>query len=249
MGENDKRIFTVVKDKNNPFVMLNKGFINDNRLSWKATGLLAYLLSKPDDWKVYQTELAKRKSDGLNAIQSALDELKLYGYIHIHPVKKENGKIEKWETLVFESPEINPYYSEEVYKKELERIEKKKRKKKKSSPDMESPDMENPNVENPQSGFSDTTNKLLLLNNDKKNNRYISKSEANASHTQNNMDDSNNMKVKTKNESMKSTQHKKKDEGITNKRITKKSKDATKSSKNVRSISNIRDLFKQHKQE
>ncbi|PJW18901.1 hypothetical protein [Geobacillus sp. WSUCF-018B] len=65
-----------------------------------------------------------------------------------------------------------------------------------------------------------------------------------------NIYDSSKMKGKTKNknESMKSTQNKNKNDDVTstNKRITEKSKGAT---KNVRSISNIRDLFKQNEQE
>lgn len=38
--------------------MLDKGFLNDIRLSWKAKGLLAYMLSLPDDWSFCISDLA-----------------------------------------------------------------------------------------------------------------------------------------------------------------------------------------------
>ena len=38
--------------KENPFIMLDKTCINDNRLSWKAKGLHTYIMGLPDDWKI-----------------------------------------------------------------------------------------------------------------------------------------------------------------------------------------------------
>jgi hypothetical protein len=34
------------------FVTINQDAVEDSRLSWAARGLLGYLLSRPDDWKV-----------------------------------------------------------------------------------------------------------------------------------------------------------------------------------------------------
>ena len=50
----DKKLNEVIRVKKRPsnFVMMDKTFLEDDRLSYKAKGLLAYLLSKPDDWKV-----------------------------------------------------------------------------------------------------------------------------------------------------------------------------------------------------
>lgn len=49
-------IFRVYKESGN-FVTVNKDFIHDPNLSWKAKGILLYLLSRPDDWQIYETEL------------------------------------------------------------------------------------------------------------------------------------------------------------------------------------------------
>ena len=42
------------------FAVLPKQALNDDRLSWEARGVLAYLLEKPDGWQVYQSDLVKR---------------------------------------------------------------------------------------------------------------------------------------------------------------------------------------------
>jgi hypothetical protein len=42
------------------FVIVDQAAVEDTRLSWAARGLLAYLLSWPDDWKVLVNDLKKR---------------------------------------------------------------------------------------------------------------------------------------------------------------------------------------------
>ncbi|EJD8529897.1 replication protein, partial [Staphylococcus pseudintermedius] len=48
--------FRVYKESGN-FVTVHKDFIHDSNISWKAKGILLYLLSRPDDWQIYETEL------------------------------------------------------------------------------------------------------------------------------------------------------------------------------------------------
>ena len=45
----DKRLDEVIRVRKRPnnFVMIDKTFLEDDRLSFKAKGILAYLLSKP----------------------------------------------------------------------------------------------------------------------------------------------------------------------------------------------------------
>ena len=91
----------VKKDKNNPFVILNKGFLNNPNLSLKAKGLLAYLLSKPDDWQIYQSELALHFTDGKASLKTAMNELINAGYITRNQPRK-NGKFSSNEYVVYE---------------------------------------------------------------------------------------------------------------------------------------------------
>ena len=61
-------IIRVVKDKENPCVIKNKHATDNPSISFKATGILDYLLSKPDNWQVYESDLAKRKTDSRHSV-------------------------------------------------------------------------------------------------------------------------------------------------------------------------------------
>src|SRR5699024_8654165 len=68
--------------RENPFVQLDKGFIGGNQLSLKATGLLTYFLSKPDDWQIYMKDVQNQFKDGETSIRSAMKELiEAYGLV------------------------------------------------------------------------------------------------------------------------------------------------------------------------
>ena len=81
------------------FSIVDNKVIEDERLSFKARGLLIYMLSKPDDWKFYTEELAKRSNkDGISAIKTALNEIEDAGYLTRKQGHKKNGQftIQDW---------------------------------------------------------------------------------------------------------------------------------------------------------
>jgi hypothetical protein len=80
---------------------------NDKRLSWEARGLMGYLLSKPNNWKIRMHDLDKQGPAGARKIKRALAELRLYGYMNRIRTKLESGTFE-WTTDVYESPSQNP---------------------------------------------------------------------------------------------------------------------------------------------
>lgn len=92
--------------KNSNYVVMNRTALNDKRLSWKAKGIMAYLLSMPDDWVFYMEELQSHSTDGKASFQSGFKELKDCGYVERRPVR-EGQRIKEWETIVHEIP-INP---------------------------------------------------------------------------------------------------------------------------------------------
>ena len=68
------------REKN--YSVVNNQILEDTRMSFKARGLLIYMLSKPDDWQVYSEELVQHSDkDGISAIKSALNELEACGYL------------------------------------------------------------------------------------------------------------------------------------------------------------------------
>ncbi|AJG73595.1 DnaD domain protein (plasmid) [Bacillus thuringiensis] len=95
--------FRVSKDKN--YTTINNTGLKDERLTWKAKGILAYILSLPDDWVFYMEEVATHAKDKLDSLKSGMKELKEHGYVKRFPVKDEKGKIIRWETIIYEVPQ------------------------------------------------------------------------------------------------------------------------------------------------
>ncbi|PGT59606.1 replication protein [Bacillus cereus] len=99
-------IFRVKKDTN--YSVIHNTPLRDENLSWRAKGLLAYMLSLPDDWTFHVTELSRHAKDSEKTTTSTLKELKAAGYLKRYPVQDpETGKISHWETAVYEVPTID----------------------------------------------------------------------------------------------------------------------------------------------
>lgn len=79
------------KRKTNFTIISNVG-MNDERLSLKAKGMLAYLLTKPDNWQVSDRHLATIGPDGRSAVQAALKELETFGYLVRKQCRNEQGQ-------------------------------------------------------------------------------------------------------------------------------------------------------------
>ena len=75
------------------FVIIDQHAIEDIRLSWAARGLLGYLLSRPDDWKVLVHDLRKRGDLGRDGIYKLLRELREAGYVRFLRSRDEQGRI------------------------------------------------------------------------------------------------------------------------------------------------------------
>lgn len=102
-------MFRVCKNKDNPYVMLHRGFLNDERLSWKAKGILAYLLSLPDDWQIYENELINHSIDGRKSLSSGIKELINFGYIYREKTRNEKGQFIGYTYCVFEVSTESPF--------------------------------------------------------------------------------------------------------------------------------------------
>lgn len=101
--EKAKTIFRVAKNADNPFVMIDRRVIENPALSWKAKGMLAYLLSRPDNWVVRFSDLVKRSPDGGHTVRAALKELRDAGHLKI-TTERENGRVKQWIYTIFEVP-------------------------------------------------------------------------------------------------------------------------------------------------
>src|SRR6202044_555366 len=74
-------------DKKNPYAMISREMLHDKSISPAAKGVLAYLLSLPDDWQIYHSQLQGALGIGECALNTIFDELIAAGY-----VKRERPK-------------------------------------------------------------------------------------------------------------------------------------------------------------
>lgn len=100
-------IHRVIHNKENPYFQMNRTALVDNRLSWKAVGLLTYLISKPDQWVIREADLINQHTDGRDSVQSGMRELREAGYVTKVSIRDDAGKIIRWECHIFECPQQN----------------------------------------------------------------------------------------------------------------------------------------------
>ena len=90
------------------FVIVDQAAVEDMRLSWAARGLLAYLLSRPDDWKVLVNDLKRRGNLGRDGIYALLRELRNAGYVRFERQRDSQGRMRGGTYIVSEVPSPVP---------------------------------------------------------------------------------------------------------------------------------------------
>jgi uncharacterized phage protein (TIGR02220 family) len=111
------------------FTIISNNVLSRADMSLKAKGLLAFMASKPDDWKFTIRTLASQcGKDGEGSVKNTVDELKKEGYVNIW-AKKTGGKIDEWIWDITFEPWKFPEQEEDL-------------------PDVRNPHVEKPHVEN-----------------------------------------------------------------------------------------------------
>lgn len=96
-------IFRIKKEKN--FVVIDKNLINNSSISWKAKGILIYLLSKPNDWVLIISDIINHSTDGRDAVYSGIKELEKAGYVEKILERDKNNHFLGYVYFVFEKPQ------------------------------------------------------------------------------------------------------------------------------------------------
>ena len=147
---NNKTTFIRV-EKNKNYTVIHNEFLRREDLSWKAKGMLAYILSLPDDWTINLDEIARHSTDGKSSFQSGWKELRDAGYVSRVPVKDNHTKkIIRWETIVRETADINKSHNMKTHS-------------------LETQSMENQSLENQPLLSTDSTKDLNKLNTERTN--------------------------------------------------------------------------------
>jgi hypothetical protein len=73
------------------FTQIPNEWLRDSRLTFKARGLLAMLLSHSEGWSLSTSAIAEQNQEGKDAIRSAIAELQEFGYLSRSQVN-DNGR-------------------------------------------------------------------------------------------------------------------------------------------------------------
>lgn len=94
-------------EKTRDFSVIHNGFLRRNDLSWKAKGILTYILTLPNDWNINLVEIMRHATEGEAAFRSGWKELRVAGYVERRPIYDDKtGKITHWETVVRENVDM-----------------------------------------------------------------------------------------------------------------------------------------------
>jgi hypothetical protein len=73
------------------FTQIPNAWLRDQKLSFKARGLLAYIESHTPEWKISVHWLAANNPEGKEALRSAIAELEMFGYLRREQIN-EGGR-------------------------------------------------------------------------------------------------------------------------------------------------------------
>jgi hypothetical protein len=99
--------------KEHNFTIIDNALLRDTRLSFRARGLLTYLLSMGDDWETDSVRIAAQTREGRDAVRTTLTELEACGYLRRSKFRTRHGMwTSRWE--LFEEPLETPDQSADL---------------------------------------------------------------------------------------------------------------------------------------
>lgn len=124
--------FVIVRQRvEKNFTVIRNEIVRDARLSWKALGLLIYLLHLPPNWGLNLKYLSNVRPDGSHGTRTGIKELLALGYLAISRDRDRKGKFEKTIWTVTDMPTMTTSHEES------------------RNQTLGYPEVENPNVDNP----------------------------------------------------------------------------------------------------
>lgn len=97
---------TIVRDTEHTenYVVLKNGVLEDNRLSWEARGVLAYLISRPANWSPSMTQICQEGGIGRSKGKRIFAELREAGYLKKSQARTSRGQYGIAELICYETP-------------------------------------------------------------------------------------------------------------------------------------------------
>ena len=147
--------YTIKKEKD--FVQIPNSILTSPDISLKAKGILALMLSLPDNWKFSIEGIASKCKESKECISNAIKELESAGYVKRTMKHGDDGKITGMEYEIFEEPYTVTENEEHNEEKHCED------KPCSANPSAEKPLMEEPSEEKPLTDKPSTENPSMVL--------------------------------------------------------------------------------------
>ena len=98
-----------IRNKTHPkgFTVLDNRGLNCPDISFRATGLWAFVKGKPDDWEIAIAHLAGQKTEGRDAIYKAIAELVKAGLV-VKEHCRDGGKFGEYRYDFYDYPQSSP---------------------------------------------------------------------------------------------------------------------------------------------
>lgn len=120
------------------FTTVRNDYLQDVNLSWKAKGLITYIMSLPPDWLLNLSDLKKRSKDGRDATAAGLRELITNGYCQRYIIRGDGGTFVGCDYEVSDIKEFEPEQPQTGFPVTV-------------NPETEKPDTEKPTLVNTNS--------------------------------------------------------------------------------------------------
>jgi len=82
------------------FTQIPNSWARDERLGYRARGILLLLMSHQDGWKISLEHLANDGPDGITAVRTAINQLQEFGYLTRNQIRNEMNQIEGAEWIL-----------------------------------------------------------------------------------------------------------------------------------------------------
>ena len=92
-------------EKVSGYAVIAKHHLKNKALSYKAKGLMTFMLCVPDDWDYSMVGLAVLASDGIDGVRSGIKELEKHGYLTRRRIRDAGGKLSDIEYTIHEIPQ------------------------------------------------------------------------------------------------------------------------------------------------
>lgn len=140
-----------------PYTMIPNELLGDTAISWKAKGIISYLLGKPAHWKTRAKDIENHGKGGETEIRAALKELRDAGYARLER-RTMMGRVVRF---VYRVSNMKKYTADGGRRVDIALDG--------GSPEVRSPDVENPHLEDSGLDVADLENRDIRNKEGRKN--------------------------------------------------------------------------------